>query len=227
MKLLSFIMAFFIVVLTISCTQTPAVHFEEKTEEISNYSKQQIWTFETDQVGVTADSFIPYVGKWQILIDEKISNGNHVFAQLMKNSGLTYNIVFIKGSNFKNVNLSVKMKSVAGRIDQGGGLVWRAKDKNNYYIARYNPLEENFRVYKVVEGRRSQLQSAYIKRILGWHDIHVIMEGARIMCYYDGNLYLDVQDFTFERPGQIGLWTKADAQTYFDDLTASVRKNKE
>ena len=215
MRLLVLIIAFLTIVVTTSYAQTPAVH-----------SESQIWTFETDRAGVTAAGFIPYVGKWQILITEKAPSGDHIFAQLKKNWGSSYNIVLIDGSSFQKVDLSVKMKSVAGRVDQGGGPVWRAKDKNNYYIARYNPLEQNFRVYKVVKGQRIQLQSAYIKRTPGWHDVRVTMEGAHIMCYYDGNLYLDVQDDTFEGPGQIGLWTKADAQTYFDDLTVNLKNNK-
>ena len=210
MRLLAFIIVILIVVSTTSYAQTP--------------TEPQIWTFETDRTGVTAVGFIPYVGKWQIRVTEKAPSGDHVLAQLMENSGSSYNIVLIDGSHFQKVDLSVKMKSVAGHVDQGGGLVWRAKDENNYYIARYNPLEQNFRVYKVVEGKRRKLGSAHIKRMPGWHDVRVTMEGAHIMCYYDGNLFLDVQDYTFEGPGQIGLWTKADAQTYFDDLTVNFNK---
>ena len=63
----------------------------------------------------------------------------------------------------KDVDLSVKMSAVAGREDQGGGLVWRAKDAKNYYVARFNPLEDNFRVYKVVNGKRSEMKSAEVR----------------------------------------------------------------
>ena len=217
MRLLALIMAFPMIVAATSYSQT--VHLGEKKGEIDYHSESKMWTFETDIVGVTALGFTPYVGKWQIRVNKKAPSGDHVFAQLMENSRSSYNVVLFDGGSFQNIDLSVKLKSVAGRIDLGGGPVWRAKDENNYYIARYNPLEQNFRVYKVVEGQRSQLQSATIKQTPGWHEVRVTMEGARIMCYYDGKLYLDVQDSTFKGPGQIGLWTKADAQTYFDDLT--------
>jgi hypothetical protein len=119
------------------------------------------------------------------------------------------------------VDLSVQMKAVAGRSDQGGGLIWRAKDAKNYYVARYNPLEDNFRVYKVVNGSRSEFQSATIKHSAGWHTLRVTMAGDHIECYYDGKKYLDVKDSTFADAGRIGLWTKADAQTHFDDLMAN------
>ncbi|MBA3257018.1 MAG: DUF1080 domain-containing protein, partial [Pyrinomonadaceae bacterium] len=101
----------------------------------------------------------------------------------------------------------------------GGGVVWRARDAKNYYIARYNPLEGNYRVYKVEDGRRTQLGTSDVKRSEGWHTLRVTMTGERIECYFDGRKYLDVSDSTFKSAGKIGLWTKADAQTHFDDLT--------
>jgi hypothetical protein len=102
-------------------------------------------------------------------------------------------------------------------------LVWRGKDANNYYVARYNPLEDNYRVYKVEKGYRIQLQNADIKHSDGWHVLRVTMDGDHIQCYYDGQKYLDVKDSTFLDEGQIGLWTKADAQSHFDDLTITVK----
>ena len=83
----------------------------------------------------------------------------NVLAQTARNSGNTFNLTLVSGTNYKGVDLSVKMKAVAGSEDQGGGLVWRAKDKRNYYIVRYNPLEDNYRIYKVENGRRSQFES--------------------------------------------------------------------
>jgi hypothetical protein len=116
------------------------------------------------------------------------------------------------------------MKPVAGQIDRGGGLIWRAKDGRNYYVARFNPLEDNYRVYKVVDGKRTQLQSADVKAPAGWCDLRVVMLGDHIWCYLNGQLWLDVRDETFKSEGLIGLWTKADAQSVFDDLTASEVK---
>jgi hypothetical protein len=111
------------------------------------------------------------------------------------------------------------MKAIAGKEDQGGGLVWRAKDAKNYYVARYNPLEDNYRLYKVEKGKRTQLKSANIKPREGWHTLRVSMKGNVIECYYDGQKFLEAEDGTFSDSGKIGLWTKSDAQTHFDGLT--------
>ncbi|MBI2298612.1 MAG: hypothetical protein HYU66_06615 [Armatimonadetes bacterium] len=125
-----------------------------------------------------------------------------------------------RDASFRDVVIELQFKAVAGQEDQGGGPMWRYQDKGYYYIARYNPLENNYRVYKVVKGRRIQLQSADIPASPGWHKLKVVMVGDHIECYYDGKRALDVKDATFAQAGRVGLWTKADAQTHFDDLTA-------
>lgn len=177
------------------------------------------WNFDSDQPNGTPEGFNVIVGEWKIVADSNAPSKPNVLAQLAKNSGSTFNLVLIGGTNNKNVDMSVKMKAISGKEDQGGGLVWRAQDSQNYYIARYNPLEDNYRVYKVDKGRRIQLQSADIKHSEGWHTLQVTMEGDHIQCYYDGQKHLDARDTTFQKAGAIGLWTKADAQSHFDDLT--------
>lgn len=94
---------------------------------------------------------------------------NKVLAQKAKNDDDTFSVVLIDGTHFKDVDLSARLKAVAGELDQGGGVVWRAKDKSNYYIARYNPLEDNFRVYKVEAGKRTKFASAKIPGDKNWH----------------------------------------------------------
>ena len=105
-----------------------------------------------------------------------------------------------------------------GDTDQGGGIVWRYQDANNYYVARLNPLEDNFRVYKVTAGKRDkEFQSETVKvKAVEWHTLKVRMVGDHIECYLDGKKYLDVKDATLTKAGKVGLWTKADAQTRFD-----------
>jgi len=189
--------------------------------DLAAQTVENVWNFDADNVGSLPKSFTKEVGEWKVIADPTAPSRPNVLAQLAKNSGSTFNLTLIADTNYKDVDLSVKMKAIAGREDQGGGLIWRAKDAKNYYVARYNPLEDNYRVYKVHKGRRSQLQSADIKHSEGWHSLRVTMEGDHIQCYYDGKKYLDVEDSTFPESGRIGLWTKADAQSYFDDLTVS------
>jgi hypothetical protein len=182
---------------------------------------EKSWNFDAGTPGGIPEGFTVVLGDWKIVADADAPSKPNVLAQLAKNSGSTFNLILVSGRNNKNVDISVKMKAVAGKEDQGGGLVWRANDSNNYYVARYNPLEDNYRVYKVEQGRRIQLQSADIKHSEGWHTLRVTMEGGHIQCYYDSRQYLDVIDAAFQEGGKIGLWTKADAQSHFDDLTLS------
>ena len=100
-----------------------------------------------DRRGVHAE-----VGSWEVAQD----GDNHVLAQKARNDDDTFNVALVAKTSYKDLDLSVRLRAVAGELDRGGGLVWRAKDKKNYYIARYNPLEDNFRVYKVEDGKRTQ-----------------------------------------------------------------------
>ncbi|MBI4964477.1 MAG: DUF1080 domain-containing protein [Desulfomonile tiedjei] len=179
------------------------------------------WNFDTDKIGETAKGFTNERGRWEVVADDTAPSKPNVLAQLARSSGQTFNLTLVTNTNYKDVDVTVKMRAIAGSTDQGGGIVWRAKDAKNYYVARYNPLEDNYRLYHVVNGQRSELKSAEIPHPLGWQTLRVTMTGDHIECYYDGKKYLDAKDSTFKEAGKIGLWTKSDAQTHFDDLVVS------
>jgi hypothetical protein len=172
------------------------------------------WTFEDDAVNTIPRGFHEEVGRWRVLK----ADDRKVLAQRAESPDKVFNVILGTVANPTNVELSVEFQAVAGKLDQGGGLIWRAKDKKNYYLARYNPLEDNFRVYKVEQGKRTMFKNADIIHTPGWHKLRVTMEGKHIECFYDGKKYLDCEDATFPEGGMIGLWTKADAQTNFADL---------
>ena len=155
-------------------------------------------------------------GRW-----EKTSNG---LRQTAENPTSVYNVA-LADERAEDLVLRVRMRAISGKIDQGGGLIWRALDAKNYYIARYNPLEKNFRVYTVQDGRRKQLASAEVD-IPGdaWHSLEVRMRGDHFEGRLDGKQYLDVRDTTFPRAGAVGLWTKADAVTEFEDFELEAAK---
>lgn len=177
------------------------------------------WNFDGDQAGSIGRDFVNASGEWKVFADSSAPSQPNVLAQVAKNSGSTFNVTLVNGTLYKDLDLSVKMKTIAGKEDQGGGLIWRAKDSKNYYIARFNPLEDNYRLYKVDKGKRTLLKSADVKHSDGWHTLTVAMKGHFIQCYYDGKKVLEAKDSTFQESGRIGLWTKADAQSHFDDLT--------
>ncbi|MCH8922306.1 MAG: DUF1080 domain-containing protein [Planctomycetes bacterium] len=190
------------------------------------------WTFEDATLGNlpggwTADKTGKGEGSvWKVIDDESAPAGSHVLAQTSSaGPNRLFNLCVIKKSKYKDLDLSVSFKAVKGKIDRGGGPVWRYQDANNYYIARMNPLEDNYRVYKVVEGRRRQLASADVKAAAGkWHTLRIVQRGSHIQCYLNDKLHLDVKDEEFKEAGQVGLWTKADAVTSFDAFEVAESK---
>lgn len=163
---------------------------------------------------------------WKVLKDEKAPSKPNAFG-IVKNSnyGHTFNLAIATKSKLKDLDVSVKLKAVGGKEDEGGGPIWRARDKDNYYIARWNPLEDNFRLYYVKDGRRRQLRSAKVHLDTKvYHTIRVTMVGQKIDCYLDGKKLLSATDKTFADPGMVGLWVKADGRTLFDDFVASPAK---
>ncbi len=178
---------------------------------------KQSWDFESDEPGTIAKGFTNEVGQWEVAKE----GANKVLFQKAKSDDAIFNVALAEGTAYKDVELSGKLRAVAGDMDRGGGVVWRAKDKKNYYVCRYNPLEENFRVYKVVDGVRTMFKNAKTPGDDKWHFLRVTMVGPKITCYLDGQKLLEAEDETFKDAGAIGLWSKADAQSYFDDVTAS------
>ncbi len=142
-----------------------------------------------------------------------------ILTHIEKNSGNTFNLFYNDSFSFLNGKISVKFKAIKGKADQGGGLIWRVQDKNNYYIARFNPLEDNFRLYYVSNGRRTTLASTHVQLDpKAWHSMKIIQNGNHFQAFLNGKKYLQGQDNHFPNAGGVGVWTKADAQTAFDDL---------
>ena len=175
---------------------------------------KKTWNFDSETTGAIAKGFTNEVGQWTV----EASDTGKALMQSAKNANPVFNLTLAGDTNAADVDLSVRMKAVAGATDQGGGLVWRATDAKNYYLARYNPLEDNYRLYKVVNGKRTLLLNADISQTPGWHALRVTMTGDKIECYFDGKKYHELRDSTFSKAGKIGLWSKADAQSHFDDL---------
>jgi hypothetical protein len=162
--------------------------------------------------------------EWKVVADDTApGKTGYALAQTTADRGATFNLCVADRPVLKDVEISVAFKAVEGESDRGGGIVWRYQDANNYYVARMNPLEDNFRVYKVVGGKRAkEFQSADVKVPSGeWHMLKVTMTGDKIECFLDGKKYLEAKDDTFTKAGKVGLWTKADAQTRFDQFAAT------
>ena len=152
-------------------------------------------------------------GKWEITTDNK----EHCLSMLQRSAG-RFNLCYTKDANFTDGNISVEFKANRGRIDQGGGVMWRVQDNDNYYVARFNPLEDNFRFYIVHDGIRSELASVDIKLSSGWHTMKIEQKGDIFKGYIDNKQELEDKNAQLKKAGGVGVWTKADAQTSFDNL---------
>lgn len=144
--------------------------------------------------------------------------------RLSEPAGKGYNLLLAERTNFKDLKFSVTLDSLSGEIDQGGGPIWRAKDEDNYYIARWNPLEENVRLYHVTNGKRTQIGTAEgipveRKGKSKWRELSIEHVGDKISVQFDGKTVIEVADSTHAESGMVGLWTKADASTQFRNLT--------
>jgi 3-keto-disaccharide hydrolase len=164
---------------------------------------------------------------WKVVADVTApGKTGFALAQTVAGPSSLFNLCVVEGTRFQNGEVSVAFKAVAGKLDQGGGIVWRLQDANNYYVARMNPLEDNLRLYKVVAGKRTQLATREGLKVAAgeWHTLKIRQVGERIECYLDGKKLLEATDRTFPNAGRVGLWTKADAQTHFDSFVVIQAK---
>lgn len=160
------------------------------------------------------------LGKWQIQETSGAPSGRKVVAQVdPDDTDDRYPLLLNEKAAPADVEVTVRFKALAGEVDQAGGLVVRARDKDNYYVVRANALEDNVRLYKVVDGKRKQFAGVATKVSPGaWHTLGLRARGSKFEVFFDGAFLFDAQDETFREGGMVGLWTKADSVTQFDDL---------
>src|SRR6266853_2576753 len=205
---------------------TPAAVAAEKAAPQQTAGKQFAYNFDGDTTGQIPTKFHSAktgggtLEKWAVTADPTTPSKPNVVAQTSTDqTDYRFPLLIADEGSFQDLDVSVKFKAVSGSVDRAGGLVFRLKDANNYYIVRANALENNYRLYHVVKGRRSQFAGANFKVTSGeWHELRVEEVGSKITCYYDGNKKIEASDDTFKDAGKIGLWTKADSVTWFDDL---------
>ena len=159
--------------------------------------------------------------RWEIRKDLSAPTQPYVLAQVSNDpTGGRFPLAILDNMSLRDGDVSVRIKPVSGREDQGGGLVWRYRDANNYYLARANALEESVALYKVENGRQHALAPGVKHDILsnGWSILKVSVRGNRFQVYLDHRRILQGWDNTFAAAGKVGLWTETDSVTYFDDF---------
>jgi hypothetical protein len=159
---------------------------------------------------------------WSVIEDYETTSGVNILAlrNVQDNPRPTFNICWASTPVFQDGEIEVKVRGDSGKIDQGGGPIWRVKDASNYYVARYNPLENNFRLYYVKDGDRKMIADAGNIPIKAgeWFTIRIVHKGDKIEGWLNGKRLLDANDKTLSEAGGFGVWTKADAASSFDDF---------
>lgn len=157
--------------------------------------------------------------RWQVLEDPSAAGGKVIAETSRDSADYRFPMCVYEGLWAKDVEVSVRFKPVAGSVDQAGGIIVRAQDSLNYYVARANALEDNVRFYKVVEGVRRQITGQNLKVASGtWHTLSLKAEGDLIEVAFNGARVIQVRDATFSEAGKVGIWTKADSVTYFSEI---------
>lgn len=155
--------------------------------------------------------------KWTVATDDSAPSKPMV----LKQSGVATYPLCIKGdTHVKDGFVAVNFKAVAGKQDQAGGVIWRCKDVDNYYVARANALEDNVTIYHTSQGRRVAFKNVDTKVAPGqWHSLRVDFAGNQFTVTLDGKKVIEATDDSFPDAGKVGVWTKADSVTLFDDFT--------
>ena len=179
------------------------------------------WTSATTHRGGTP--------RWEVTRDDTATTKPNVLAQLSSDGARDqFPLAVYDEVTCKDGEVGVRFKPISGKVDQAGGLVWRYRDENNYYVVRANALEDNVVLYKLEKGRRSSLGPKGTPpktygmdwKVPGqtWSTLRVTFEGALFTVYFNGEKLFEVEDSTFTEAGKTGLWIKADSVTHFDDF---------
>ena len=159
--------------------------------------------------------------KWTVEKDDTAASKPNVLKQ---SGAATYPVCFKNDTNLKDGFVEVKFKPISGKEDQAGGVVWRLKDADNYYVARANALEDNVTIYDTVNGRRTERKRTNTKVATNqWHTLRVDFQGNHFTVTFDGKKAIEWDDEKFKDAGKVGVWTKADSVTLFDDFNYSAK----
>ena len=158
--------------------------------------------------------------EWRVVADPGAAAQKAIAQASTDTTDYRFPLAVYQPVSAKNVDVVVRFKPVAGRVDQAGGIAVRLATPDDYYVVRANALEDNVNFYRVVKGRRSQIKGIDTKVGTGqWHTLGLRAEGERFTVNFDGRTLFTVEDKTFADAGKVALWTKADSVTYFDAIS--------
>jgi 3-keto-disaccharide hydrolase len=215
---IKFTAVLFAALLAAPCAPVAATEKSGAKDKGIHRDRQTTWTFDAD--GSLPAGGEVFSGDWAVRAEPGAPSPPNALCQTAE---VPFPALMLGREEYQNVTVSTRFKPISGRSDQAAGILFRIRDRNNYYIVRANALEDNVNLYKYVGGRRSLVKESYARVVSGkWQELRVEASGDRIRAYLDGRLVLDARDGAFET-GEVGLWTKSDSRTCFDDVKVESR----
>jgi Domain of Unknown Function (DUF1080) len=219
-KASAFLLTFALIFLFADCTAQGQKEGGKARMELE-LSGRQVEKFDFEQKRIEQWKIVD--GKWTVEEMAGAPSGKRVL--MLRPQGSDFNVIVAPRGPYSDVDVFVRFMPISGKEDASGGIVFRFSE-GKYYVVRANALENNFRLYYYDNGRRQLATATVQPPALGqWHTLRVVAVNDHIQAYLNGNLLLDHHDSRF-RSGQVGLWTKADSVTAFDDLEIKSYKSK-
>jgi hypothetical protein len=194
----------------------PALGSICRATEATRETQTTQWTFEKEQPGKIPVGATVFAGNWAVRAE---SDGLNTTNALCQTGYAEYPALSLGDTVYGDVTVTVRFKPVSGESDRAAGIIFRIQDKDNYYILRANALEDNVNIYKYVGGSRKVIQESSAKVPSGiWQELRVEIKGTHIRGFLNGKQVVEATDTTFKAAGMIGLWTKADSSTCFENV---------
>lgn len=201
--------------LVIGCEGKPAVTYASAAPTASG-----AWNFDSDPPGVLPSGIDAFSGSWTVRPESDAPSKPNALCQV---GNAEFPAVALSGNIYGDATVTTRFKPISGRTDQAAGIIFRVQDKDNYYILRANALESNVNLYRYAGGRRSGIKDGNAKVAAGqWQELRLEVAGDSMKGYLDDRLVVEATDTTY-RAGRVGLWTKADSVTCFDDVTVTAK----
>lgn len=203
------------VVLTVSaCEGTPAVKYQSPPPSAAAAS----WNFDGDTAGGLPAGAELFSGNWVVRAEADAPSKPNALCQVGESE---FPAIALGTAVYGDLTVTMRFKPISGRVDQAAGIISRVQDKDNYYIIRANVLETNVNLYKYAGGRRSGIKDGSVKVAQGqWQELKLEVSADKLRGFLNGQLVVEASDATY-KAGRVGLWTKADSVTCFDDVVVT------
>lgn len=176
------------------------------------------WSFDSDEAGSIPAGAEVFSGSWVVRAEQDAPSKSNALCQT---GNAEFPAIALGQDVYGDVAVTVRFKPISGKTDQAAGIIARIQDKDDYYILRANALEANVNLYKYAGGRRSGIKESGVKVASGqWQELRLEVAGDRLRGFLNGQLVVEATDGTY-KAGRVGLWTKADSVTCFDDVVVT------